>query len=67
LTRPPKLTTPPKQTTPSKQVKPPKKTSSSTKAPAGIQCIGGKVRGKLCWCGFGKFPKKIGNNAYRCP
>lgn len=36
------------------------------KSSAKLQCIGGEVRGALCWCGFGKFPKKIGRNVYRC-
>jgi hypothetical protein len=29
-------------------------------------CEGGEVRGPLCWCGFGRFPHAIGNNAYEC-
>ncbi len=31
-----------------------------------MQCIGGQVKGPLCWCGLGRFPKKVGNNVYRC-
>jgi hypothetical protein len=67
----PKQTTPPKQTAPSKQVKPPKQTKQPQRIvpstpPAGLQCKGGKIKGNLCWCGFGKFPKKISNNVYRC-
>lgn len=31
-----------------------------------MRCIGGQVKGPLCWCGIGRFPKKIGSNAYRC-
>jgi len=31
-----------------------------------LRCLGGQVRGPLCWCGIGKFPQKIGNNTYRC-
>ena len=52
--------------TPPKSTKPPRQAAPSKKAPAGIQCIGGKVKGTLCWCGFGKFPKRISNNVYRC-
>ncbi|MEM9590231.1 MAG: hypothetical protein AAF967_02705, partial [Pseudomonadota bacterium] len=31
-----------------------------------LQCIGGEVRGVLCWCGIGRFPRAVGNNAYKC-
>lgn len=31
-----------------------------------IKCIGGKPAGKTCWCGAGKFPRKVGKNKYRC-
>ncbi len=30
------------------------------------RCIGGKMKGSLCWCGIGKFPKRISKNVYRC-
>lgn len=36
-------------------------------APAGqLQCLGGEVKGILCWCGIGRFPKAVGNNIYQC-
>ena len=31
-----------------------------------LRCIGGKVKGRLCWCGIGKFPKRVSGNTYRC-
>lgn len=31
-----------------------------------LTCIGGKVRGKLCWCGIGKFPRKVRGNTFKC-
>ena len=31
-----------------------------------LRCIGGQVRGKLCWCGIGKFPRKVRGNTFKC-
>lgn len=36
-------------------------------APAGqLECRGGEVKGILCWCGIGRFPRAVGNNVYQC-
>lgn len=40
--------------------------ASKPPEPAPLKCIGGKVKGVLCWCGLGRFPKALGNNVYRC-
>jgi hypothetical protein len=35
--------------------------------PAGqLECRGGEVKGILCWCGIGRFPKPLGGNVYQC-
>lgn len=65
---------PSNQTVPSaSQTRPNSSTSATTlqsqqnrPAAAKFKCIGGQVRGNLCWCGIGRFPKTIGKNVYRC-
>lgn len=44
----------------------PRDTYRAPPPPARLRCLGGQVRGTLCWCGFGRFPQRIGNNVYRC-
>lgn len=47
----------------------PSTTSPPTTAPTTsgkIICRGGKMAGSLCWCGIGRFPKKVSKNVYQC-
>lgn len=36
--------------------------------PAGgqLECRGGEVKGILCWCGIGRFPRPLGGNVWQC-
>ena len=46
---------------------PPQQAVAPAPAPGGqLQCRGGEVKGILCWCGLGRFPKALGGNVYQC-
>lgn len=63
-------TAPPKPVTsgPPQTYTPPTTTAPTTAPPTSgkIVCRGGQMVGALCWCGIGKFPKKVGKNVYQC-
>lgn len=39
---------------------------NQTRPTARLRCIGGQMRGRLCWCGIGRFPQRVGTYTYRC-